>query len=89
MRKHNLMRQVTLPVGNSLGEVPTRLFDVSALRVRADDHGQSILRKVRQEWFVPERRTLWPRRTIATRARPRKAETHRHQRKHLVVVELF
>jgi hypothetical protein len=49
MRKHNLMRQVTLPVGNGFGEVPAWLLDVSALRVRADHHGQPILRKVPQQ----------------------------------------
>ena len=83
------MRKVALPAGDRLGEVATRLFDVSALRVCADHQRQSILRKVPKERFVPEWRALGSRREIAARAGPRKAEPHRHQRNHFLVVELF
>ena len=83
------MWKIALPAGDCFGEVATRLFDVSALRVCADHHRQSILWKVPEECFVPERRALGSRREIAARAAPRKAESHRHQRNHSLVVELF
>jgi hypothetical protein len=69
MRTHNLFWREALPLGDRFGGVPTRLLDVSTLCVRADDHGQPILRKEPQERLMPERCTLLA--SLARTAKPR------------------